>query len=89
MTCIKTGATVYMRPYDRVLCGDVYQVGNTRILRVIPSQLNQARGGKSRMRIDYGLPDWNLSDPGLRENFWREDIGVFVVPEDCLQEIRR
>lgn len=84
MTCIKTGANVFMRPYGRVLRGDVYAVGNTRILRVIPSQLAQAMAVEIPPPIDEHT--WVLRDPGMRSNFWREDIGVFVVPEDCLVE---
>lgn len=80
MTCIKTGAIVYFMNYDVVAPADIYQVGNARVVR-IPMSLDEYRV----MSLDL-KPTHAIRSTGIME-FWRPDLGVFVVPEDLVWEV--
>jgi hypothetical protein len=87
MTCIKTGATVHFVDYGQVLAADIYKIANAILVRVQQ---------KDALRQNYGFDidpkeatHEVYSNPGGANEFWREDLGVFVVPEANLTVIRR
>lgn len=77
MTCIYTGAVPYLEDYSAFLRGaDIYRVGNSIIIRWT---------GKG---LDYAPPDDSITHKitiGFDTAFFREDIGILVVPENCVE----
>lgn len=80
MTCIKTGAIVYFMNYDVVAPADIYQVGNARVVRT-PQTLGEYQNAPLDLK-----PTHAIHSTGIVE-FWRPDLGVFVVPEDLVWEV--
>ncbi len=75
MTCIKTGARVLFSNYGTVLSADLFSVQDTIVIRTHPNSIHAGSG-------------WDVSQAthvvesnvGGGNEFWRDDIGVFVVP---------
>jgi hypothetical protein len=84
--CVKTGATVHMIPHDLVFQADLFEVAGAIVVRANGPIV---RGGIAWPR---SAPFWSHHQPthDLRDDhgtgFWREDLGVFVVPKDLVTE---
>lgn len=75
MTCIKTGAKVLFTNYGKVLPADIYQVADAIVIRTHPNALDWGDG------LENVKATHEVTSPfGGRDEFWRDDIGVFVVP---------
>lgn len=82
--CVKTGAVIHMVPHGLVFSADLFEVAGAIVIR--------ANGALTR-----GTNCWTIAesprDPthDLHDDrgtgFWRDDLGVFVVPRDKLIEI--
>lgn len=75
--CIKTGCRVHFPNYGQVISADVFRVGNTLLIRTNPNQLEGSYETRNRSDIELTVE----SNSG-RNEFWRPDVGVIVVPED-------
>lgn len=73
--CIKTGANVHFSEYGITIEADVFRIGNCILIRTKTNQLNYDQGTDARI-------DLVIHNNGGREQFWREDVGVFAVPEE-------
>lgn len=73
--CIKTGAIVFWPNYDFKCSADVFRVGNCIIVRTHPDQVNRGAAQDTRE------PDLTIASCADGDEFWRPDVGVFVVPE--------
>jgi len=81
VTCIKTGAHLYIRPYGSTVPADIFEIAGARVARVPLAALEDHTPSDE-------TPTWILdSPPGGANEFWRPDLGVFVVPADLLFEI--
>jgi hypothetical protein len=80
----KPGAIVIYCGHEATFVADIWVVGNVNVVRAngpIEKQLNREEGATE-------LATHHLSDfpqPG----FWRPDLGVFVVPQKQVSEIKR
>jgi hypothetical protein len=83
--CVKTGALVHMIPHNLVFSADLFEVAGAIVVR--------ANGP-----IVHGRNAWDRCAPFCEEHqpthellddhgsgFWREDLGVFVVPADLVR----
>lgn len=80
MTCIKTGAQVYFANYGVVVAADIFSVAGAVVVRT-----NGNIDGLGRSPDETYFTHTIYSEP-LNKEFWRPDLGVFVVPEHCLME---
>lgn len=85
--CVKTGAVVHMIPHDLVFMADLFEIEGAMVVRANgPIE----RGGNACSSAEWGIRGWHrpsyelLDDHG--RGFWRDDLGVFVVPADCLRK---
>lgn len=83
MAKAKMGAVVSYCGHNGNFIADIWQVGNTNVVRA-----SQEVTGANLIRDDrFGKATHHLSDfpkPG----FWRPDLGVFVVPQKQVKELR-
>lgn len=81
MTCIKTGARVYFANYGVVAPADIFAVAGAVVVRT-PARLD------SCSEPHDGAPEFThtLQSEPRNEEFWRPDLGVFVVPAYGLTE---
>lgn len=82
MTCIKTGARVYFANYDMVISADLFAVENTIVVRTNPHATCQTPHFE-RDQATHVV----VSNAGGGNEFWRDDIGVFVVPACNIQPV--
>lgn len=86
--CVKTGATVHMIPHDLVFQADLFAVAGAIVVRANgPLVRDQNCWSRSRKFCDDHKPTHELHDDS-GSGFWREDLGVFVVPADRLTEVQ-
>lgn len=77
--CIKTGGLCYFVNYDAILSADIFKVGNTYVVRTHADQLSHCNGNYK------GEPYFAMIEATTYgEEFWRPDIGVFVVNADAI-----
>lgn len=81
----KMGAKVLFCGHEGWFVGDVHRVGNVNVVRAAPGHFPVT--GDSIIRRDYKEVTHCVSDCPVN-GFWRPDIGVFVVPEDQVTEIK-
>jgi hypothetical protein len=79
--CIRTGCTVHFGNYNIVVSADVFRVGKTLIIRTHPDQV-KAGGDPAAANHTPELWELEVWSTQTGEEFWRPDIGVFVVEED-------
>lgn len=74
MTCIKTGAWVYISPYMQLARCDVYEIGDCFIFRWI-GEAEQLRDNSKP------LPEgaWLVVAQAEQTSWYRDDLGVVVV----------
>lgn len=82
MTCIKTGARVYFADYNVTLSADIYAVEGVVVVRTCSWR------DEAFPRGDEGATHNLYAPPGGVDQFWRPDIGVFVVPQRCITEFK-
>ena len=81
--CVKTGATVHMIPHDLVFQADIYEVGGAIVVRANGMIVRGVNAfPRSSTFCANHPPTHELHDDHGR-GFWREDLGIFVVPPDC------
>lgn len=84
MTCIKTGAKVLIEDLGCVVAADIYEVGDCVVIRstiIDPDDFEPRSNGGM-------MPTHVLSSDIRGREFWRGDIGVFVVTSDKLIEVK-
>ena len=85
--CVKTGATVHMIPHDLVFQADLYEIAGAIVIR---ANGHIVRGGNAWPRsapfCEHHQPTHEMHDDHGR-GFWREDIGVFVMPADLVRAL--
>jgi hypothetical protein len=82
----KVGAIVHMLPHDLVFAADLWRVAGAVIVRASGPVLHGSRvcWPRTSQVCRENPPTHELSD-NLAEEFWKPEIGVFVVPEDKLK----
>jgi hypothetical protein len=79
MTCVKTGARVHFYDYGQTISADVFKVGNCTIVRThadqVGHELFSTFANEERRDLTITAP------MGAVNQFWRTDVGVFVVPD--------
>lgn len=83
--CVKTGARVHCVPYDYVFSADLFQIAGAMVVRANGPIVR----GENTHALDSKIckicpPTHELHDDRGR-GFWREDLGIFVIPADCLK----
>jgi hypothetical protein len=75
MTCIKTGARVYFRNYGFIAPADLYKVRDNIIIRWTTAGVQYVpNDADATFVVEY---------VNTSEDWWfRDDLGVCVVPED-------
>jgi len=77
----KTGALVAYCGHDGYFIADIYKVGTANVVRankpVTPDNIRRPMIGATHHMSDF---------PEL--GFWRPDLGLFVVPESQVKEIK-
>lgn len=81
--CVKTGAIVHMIPHDLVFQADLYEVAGAIVIRANGPIIRDGNAWPSRKFCEHHQPTHELLDDH-GTGFWREDLGVFVVPADRL-----
>ncbi len=84
MTCIKTGARVHFTNYGQVLSADLFMVNDAIVVRV-----NKENALENQQGFDIAPEEAThevTAPPGGENEFWRDDLGVFVVPIECVKE---
>lgn len=77
MTCIKTGARVHFVDYGQTLPADLFQINDAILVHVnIQYALDTNQGTIDSSRATHEVK----SVFGGGNEFWRDDLGVFVVP---------
>lgn len=77
MTCVKTGAVVHFPQYGTTMSADVFRVGNSLVVKTHPGQVY--------LKNDYHNEEaceLEINSPPSGEEFWRPEIGVFVVKDE-------
>lgn len=78
LSCVKTGAKLYIRNYGISVVADVYQVGNTLVFRYFNNQIEylETDDAVATHVIEF------VSD----STWWfhRSDLGITVVPESLV-----
>lgn len=86
MTCIKTGAIVHMKSHDLVFAADLFKVGTAIVIRSngpLTKGKNAFAPGEHNVTVTHEL----ASEAIYREEFWRMDLGVFVVDARRVTEV--
>jgi hypothetical protein len=81
MTCIKTGARVFFPEYGVVLPADLYAIGNCILIRTNPGAITKSNGTYNAMDATH------IVAAGYGDSFYRDDIGIFVVPQGRVEEV--
>lgn len=79
MTCIKTGARVHFTNYGCTVSADIFQVADAVVVRTMRNPNNLPSQPVSKATHELTAP------PIGRNEFWRDDLGVFVVPSQYLK----
>jgi hypothetical protein len=85
--CVKTGAIVHMLAHDLVFHADLYLVGGAMVVRANgPLKRDSNCWPSTAAFCQDHKPTYELHDRPSA-GFWREDLGIFVVPADQLKEL--
>jgi len=77
------GAKVQYCGHDATFIADIYKIGNCNVVRTdirvlgFDSQLERPAVNPTHHLVDFPAG-----------GFWRKDLGVFVVPEDQVRDLR-
>ncbi len=71
--CIKTGAVVLFKDYGLSLPADIYQIGTSFVIRTHANALN------NKALVHNRQADYEVRSSPQHAEFWRDDLGVFVV----------
>lgn len=81
--CVKTGATVHMIPHNLVFQADIFEVAGAIVVRANgPIERGRNAWDRSAAFCEHHQPTHQLHDDH-GTGFWREDLGIFVVPPEC------
>jgi hypothetical protein len=76
------GARVQFCGHDGTFIADIFRVGDCNVVRasqkVTPSNLKRPADDATHLMVDFPV-----------QGFWRPDLGVFVVPQDQVEEIAK
>lgn len=75
MSCVKTGAKLYIRNYGIFTICDVYMVGDTLVFRYYPDHIKYVESDIDATHVIEMVPDSDIW-------FHRSDLGVTVVPQE-------
>lgn len=82
--CVKTGATVHMLPHDLVFQADLFAIADAIVVRANgPLVRGDNCWPRSAAFCELHQPTHELHDDH-GTGFWREDLGIFVVPKDLV-----
>lgn len=81
MSAAKMGAVVAYCGHDAIFNADIFRIGNCNVVRA-----NGPISGKTLSRPIKGATH-HLSD-FPKAGFWRPDLGVFVVEEKQVKELK-
>lgn len=81
MTCIKTGARVFLENLGCVLAADLYEVGDCIVIRSNPKAMENAN------RLPGAAYTHSVWLTG--KEFFRVDIGVIVVPAGQVSAVKQ
>lgn len=84
--CIKTGAVVHCLPTNLVFAADLFAVAGAIVVRAN----GPIRRGGNASPPPSGVADFcthTLRSEEDGEEFWREDLGVFIVPARCVRGV--
>ena len=82
--CVKTGAVVHMIPHDLVFAADLFEVAGAMVVRANNALVRDKNCFDYSEGVNiFGRPTHELLDDH-GTGFWREDLGVFVVPKVCV-----
>lgn len=84
--CVKTGARVHCVPYGYVFAADIFKVGSAFVVRANGPIVQGENAWPVERFCASHRPTHELLDD-LGKGFWREDLGIFVIPEDKLREL--
>lgn len=77
-----------MIPHDLVFAADLFQVGTAMVVRANgPIMRGDNAFPRAAKFCEHHAPTHELHDD-QGSGFWREDLGVFVVPADRLIEVK-
>lgn len=82
MTCIKTGAKVYLEEYGQTVPADIHAVGDCVVVRMNMSLFDGPDSNFSRNGATHTV----IIGPG-GESYWNKREGTLVVPRDNLTEL--
>lgn len=78
--CIKTGAIMHMIPHDLVFNADLFEVAGAIVVRANGPIVRDGNAWpRSAKFCEHHQPTHELRDDH-GTGFWREELGVFVVP---------
>lgn len=87
MTCLKTGAVVHMLAHNVVFHADLFAVAGAVVVRANGPIIHGKNAWPRESKFsEYDPPTHELTDC-IGDEFWREDLGIFVVPKDKLREL--
>jgi len=69
MTCVKTGAEIYLEEYQEWCRGDVHQVGDVRILRINPMSIGRESPSRVHCRVAKIDVAWPSSPRGAADTW--------------------
>lgn len=79
---------MHMIPHNLVFCADIYHVAAAIVVRANgPIERGHNAWDRSAPFCADHLPTHELRDD-RGAGFWREDLGIFVVPPECFVEAR-
>jgi len=78
MTCVKTGAIVYSLDYGAWAVGDAYTVGDCFIFRLNKEGFQFTLEAGTRVTHSVKIPS---------DSFWRDDLGILVVPGKYVKSV--
>jgi hypothetical protein len=85
--CVKTGAMVHMLAHDLVFAADIFEVAAAIIVRANGPLVRGVNCWPSSAPFcEHHKPTHELYDRPT-DGFWRDDIGIFVVPSSQLRAL--
>jgi hypothetical protein len=87
--CVKTGALVHMIPHDIVFSADLFEVAGAVVVRANgPIVHGHNAWDRASKFCEHHQPTYELHDDH-GTGFWRDDLGVFVVPANFVVKLNR
>lgn len=79
MSCIKTGAKVYLTEYNQTLPADIFRVGGCLIIQLTMALFNTRESNWSSEGATHHVV--------IGDGYWSKNRGVIVVPNEQVTEV--